>query len=93
MAAIALYFMFYNFARVHQTLRVTPAMEAGIAHHVWTVEELGSLLTVEEPKKRGPYKKKYKVLGKLRAAQKPPFSVAPLLAALRTWRDDEVGTL
>jgi len=31
MAAVSLYFMFYNFARVHQTFRVTPAMEAGIA--------------------------------------------------------------
>ena len=33
---VALYFMYYNFGRVHQTLRVTPAMEAGIADHVWT---------------------------------------------------------
>ena len=38
--AIALHFMHYNFCRVHQTLRVTPAMEAGIANHVWTIEEL-----------------------------------------------------
>lgn len=43
-AAIALYFMFYNFGRVHQTLRVTPAMEAGVASHVWTVEEIVGLL-------------------------------------------------
>lgn len=57
MAAIALHFMYYNFARVHKTLRVTPAMEAGVAHHVWTVEEIIALLPVEEPKKRGPYKK------------------------------------
>jgi IS1 family transposase len=42
--AVALYFMFYNFCRVHQTLRVTPAMEAGLADHVWTVEELCMLL-------------------------------------------------
>lgn len=34
-AAIALYFMYYNFGRVHQTLRVTPAMEAGVANHEW----------------------------------------------------------
>jgi IS1 family transposase len=39
-AAIALHFMHYNFCRVHKTLRVTPAMEAGLANHVWTVEEL-----------------------------------------------------
>jgi hypothetical protein len=32
--------MHYNFARVHQTLRVMPAMEAGISNHVWTLEEI-----------------------------------------------------
>ena len=58
MAAIALHFMYYNFARIHQTLRVTPAMAAGVAHHVWTVEEIVALLPVEESKKRGPYKAK-----------------------------------
>lgn len=42
--AVALYFMYYNFCRVHQTLRVTPAMEVGISDHVWTVEELVALL-------------------------------------------------
>jgi len=42
--AIALYFVHYNFARVHQTLRVTPAMEAGIADHVWSLEEVIALL-------------------------------------------------
>lgn len=39
-AMTALFFMFYNFGRVHQTLRVTPAMEAGVSGHVWTVEEI-----------------------------------------------------
>jgi IS1 family transposase len=39
-AALALHFAHYNFMRVHRTLRVTPAMEAGITHHVWTWEEL-----------------------------------------------------
>lgn len=43
-AAIALYFMYYNFGRVHQTLRVTPAMEAGVTDHVWTVEEIVNLI-------------------------------------------------
>ena len=43
-AAIALYFMWYNFGRVHQTLRVTPAMEAGVANHVWSVEKIVGLL-------------------------------------------------
>jgi hypothetical protein len=46
-AAIALHYMHYNFCRVHQTLRVTPAMEAGIANHVWSIEELVKLM---EPK-------------------------------------------
>jgi IS1 family transposase len=41
--AVALHFMYYNFARVHKTLRVTPAMEAGIADHVWTLEEIVNL--------------------------------------------------
>jgi IS1 family transposase len=43
-AAVALWFTYYNFCRVHQTLRVTPAMEAGISAHVWSVEELAALL-------------------------------------------------
>jgi hypothetical protein len=42
--AVALYFMYYNFARIHQTLRVTLAMEAGIANHVWSLEEIVSLI-------------------------------------------------
>jgi hypothetical protein len=43
-AMVSLYFMYYDFGRVHQTLRVTPAMEAGIADHVWSVEEIVRLL-------------------------------------------------
>lgn len=39
-AAVAVWFTFYNFCRVHKSLRVTPAMEAGIADHVWSVGEL-----------------------------------------------------
>jgi IS1 family transposase len=42
--ATSLYFMYYNFARIHSTLRVTPAMEAGITRHVWTIKEILSLL-------------------------------------------------
>lgn len=41
---LAIYFMYYNFCRVHQTLRVTPAMEAGLTSHVWTVAELVKLM-------------------------------------------------
>jgi len=42
--AVAIYFAYYNFCRVHQTLRVTPAMEAGLTDHVWNIEELLALL-------------------------------------------------
>ncbi len=38
--AVALHFMYYNFCRIHQTLRVTPAMEAGLTDHIWTPDEL-----------------------------------------------------
>ncbi len=39
-AALALHFAWYIFVRVHQTLKVTPAMEAGISDHVWSMEEI-----------------------------------------------------
>jgi len=42
--AVALHFMHYNFCRVHQSLRVTPAMEAGITDHIWSIEEILNLL-------------------------------------------------
>jgi transposase-like protein/IS1 family transposase len=38
--ALALYFAYYNFCRVHKTLRVTPAMEAGLTNHIWTLQEV-----------------------------------------------------
>ena len=43
-AAVALHYMHYNFCRIHQTLRVTPAMEAGVSSHVWDLEEVIALL-------------------------------------------------
>jgi len=43
-AAVALHFMHYNFARIHQTLRVTPAMTAGVTDHVWEIGEIVGLL-------------------------------------------------
>ncbi len=43
-AAVALHYMYYNFCRIHKSLRCTPAMEAGVADHVWTVEEIVELL-------------------------------------------------
>jgi hypothetical protein len=39
-AAVAVWFAFYNFCRVHKTLRITPAMAAGITDHVWGLAEL-----------------------------------------------------
>lgn len=46
---VALYFMHYNFCRVHSSLRVTPAMQAGLTNHVWTLEELCALLPQRKP--------------------------------------------
>ena len=43
-AAVALWFVYYNFCRVHSTLRVTPAMEAGLSDRIWTIEEMCALL-------------------------------------------------
>lgn len=45
--AVALHFMHYNFCRIHQTLRVTPAMAAGVSTHVWELEEVVALLDGE----------------------------------------------
>jgi IS1 family transposase len=49
---VALYFMHYNYCRVHSTLRVTPAMEAGLTDHVWTLAELCGLLPEKKPNAR-----------------------------------------
>lgn len=60
--AVALHFMYYNFARVHQTLRVSPAIAAGVSDRLWSVEDIVGLVeaqeAVEAPKVRGPYKKR-----------------------------------
>lgn len=42
--AVALHFMYYNFCRIHKTLRVTPAMAAGISDHIWELEDIIKLL-------------------------------------------------
>lgn len=47
--AVALHFMFYNYARIHQSLRVTPAMQAGLSDHVWSLEEIAAI--VDKPLK------------------------------------------
>ena len=41
---LAIYFLYYKFCRVHQTLRVTPAMEAGIADHIWSIKKAVEML-------------------------------------------------
>jgi hypothetical protein len=56
---VALHFLHYNFARIHKTLRITPAMAAGISDHVWSMEEIAMLADAAyAPKKRGSYKKR-----------------------------------
>ena len=40
---VNLFYMWYNFVRVHQTLRVTPAMQAGISSHAWSIREIVTL--------------------------------------------------
>ena len=55
---VALHFMHYNFARIHKSLRVSPAMEAGITDHLWSIEEIAALVPAPVAKKRGSYKKK-----------------------------------
>lgn len=47
-AAVALHYMHYNFGRIHKTLRVTPAMQAGLSDHVWSLGEIVGLLDAEE---------------------------------------------
>ena len=54
--AVALHFMYYNFAKIHKSLRVTPAMEAGISDHVWSLKEIAMLIPEPVAKKRGNYK-------------------------------------
>lgn len=54
--AVSLHLMHYNFARIHKTLRITPAMAAGVTDHVWSLEEVAALSQPVAPAKRGPYK-------------------------------------
>lgn len=58
--ALALYFAFYNFCRIHKTLKVTPAMAAGITETLWSLEDIAERIEANRPQpgKRGPYKKR-----------------------------------
>jgi IS1 family transposase len=55
---VSLHFMHYNFCRIHSSLRITPAMAAGVTARLWSVKDIVDLLDSAEgePKKRGPYK-------------------------------------
>jgi IS1 family transposase len=57
--AVALHMMYYNFVRIHKTLRVTPAMAAGVSDRLWDITDIALLVEAAEakPGKRGPYKK------------------------------------
>ena len=60
-ASIALHFMYYNFVKIHKTLKCTPAMAAGVTPNLWSMEDVVKLIEAEEdkaPRKRGPYKKR-----------------------------------
>lgn len=56
--ALALYFAFYNFVRIHKTLKVTPAMDAGVTDKLWSLEDIAERIEADrrKPGKRGPYK-------------------------------------
>ncbi len=67
---LALYFAFYNFVRIHKTLRMTPAMAAGVSKTLWTMEDIAERIEARRPKaalgKRGPrgaYKKRERMSG------------------------------
>jgi IS1 family transposase len=62
--ALALYFAFYNFVRIHKTLKVTPAMAAGVSATLWSMEDIAERIEARRPKAalgkrgpRGPYRK------------------------------------
>jgi hypothetical protein len=58
--SVALHYMHYNFCRIHKTLRITPAMAAGVTDHVWDIADIVALVEAAEPTpaKRGPYKRR-----------------------------------
>jgi len=58
--ALSLYFVLYNFVRMHKALRMSPAMAAGVADHLWSMEDIVALIDARAPKpgKHEPYKKR-----------------------------------
>jgi hypothetical protein len=59
-AMVAIHSVYYNFSRIHKTLRITPAMAAGLSESIWTLEDLITMADSYAPasKPRGPYKEK-----------------------------------
>jgi hypothetical protein len=60
MAMVAIHAGYYNFARIHKTLRITPSMAVGLSEHVWSLKEIVLVADsyMQKPGKRGPYKKR-----------------------------------
>jgi IS1 family transposase len=56
--AIALHFVYYNFVKIHKSISVTPAMQAGLTRKPMTIEDIAMLSNIEAPKVRGNYKKR-----------------------------------
>jgi hypothetical protein len=58
--SVAVHYMHYNFCRIHKTLRITPAMAAGVTDHVWSAADIVAMIEATEPvpAKRGPYRKR-----------------------------------
>ena len=50
-AALALYFIFYNFCRIHKTLKISPAMAAGVTEKLWNMEDIVALIDVRYERK------------------------------------------
>ena len=57
---VALYTVWYNFIRIHKTLKMSPAMAAGVSQSLWSMNDLCSMMDAVAPKpgRRGPYKKR-----------------------------------
>jgi hypothetical protein len=57
---VALYTVWYNFVRIHKTLRVAPAMAAGLSDRLWSIDDIVALIDAraEPPKRRDPYRRR-----------------------------------
>jgi hypothetical protein len=60
--ALSLYFVYYNFCKIHKSLSVTPAMQAGLMKKPMTIEDIAMLCDYEAPRQRGSYKKKNEIV-------------------------------